>query len=205
MQMLYKHFLVYKPYGMLSQFTPEQDGQITLANLGYTFPKEAWPVGRLDADSEGLLLLSTNKSLNATLLMPTQQHPRTYWIQVEGVPTDAALRQLQHGVVIQINGKSHRTLPTRARILDAPPALPARIPPIRVRKNIPDTWLEITLTEGKNRQVRRMAAAVGFPVLRLVRVRIGQLGIGDAGLEQLAPGDVVLLNNEQFNLLMAGG
>lgn len=203
MQNKQSHFLVYKPYGMLSQFTPEQDGQITLANLEYTFPKDAWPVGRLDADSEGLLLLSTDKSLNAALLLPKQQHPRTYWIQVEGVPTEDAIQQLRRGVSIQINGKQHLTLPASVRPLGSPPNVPARVPPIRVRKNIPDAWLEITLTEGKNRQVRRMAAAVGFPVLRLVRARIGHLGLGDEGLGHLQPGMVVALNAEQLERLMA--
>lgn len=203
MQMLHKHFLVYKPYGMLSQFTPEQDGQITLANLEYTFPGDAWPVGRLDADSEGLLLLSTDKRLNAALLLPKQQHPRTYWIQVEGVPTADAIRQLQQGVTIHINGKQHQTLPASVRPLESPPHVPPRVPPIRVRKNIPDSWLEITLTEGKNRQVRRMAAAVGFPVLRLVRVRIGRLGLGDEGLGHMQPGTVVALGPEQLEQLMA--
>jgi 23S rRNA pseudouridine2457 synthase len=203
MQNKHAHFLVYKPYGMLSQFTPEQEGQRTLADLDFAFPKDAWPVGRLDADSEGLLLLSTDKRLNAALLLPKQQHPRTYWIQVEGAPTADAIRQLQQGVTIQINGQQHRTLPTAVHLLESPPDVPPRVPPIRVRKNIPDSWLEITLTEGKNRQVRRMAAAVGFPVLRLVRARIGRLGLGDEALMHLQPGMVIALGPDQLEQLMA--
>ncbi len=163
----------HKPYGVLSQFTPEEGSAWrTLAEFG--FPKGVYPVGRLDVDSEGLLFLSDEAALNARLLRPEHAHAREYWAQVERVPTDEALRTLERGVVIQ----GYRTLPCRARLFDPPPDLPPRDPPIRVRKNVPDCWIALELTEGKNRQVRRMTAAVGHPTLRLVRVRIGDYELG---------------------------
>lgn len=174
-----RYFLVYKPYGMLSQFSQETPEQRTLADLDFTFPKDVYPVGRLDADSEGLLLLTNDKSLNDRLLNPRHAHPRSYWVQVEGVPTDEVLRQLAQGVEIRIKGKSFKTLPIEVKRLTAPLALPERNPPVRFRKTVADSWLELRLTEGKNRQVRRMCAAVGFPVLRLVRVRMGALSLGE--------------------------
>ena len=164
----------HKPYGVLSQFTPEAGSAWrTLAEFG--FPKGVYPVGRLDADSEGLLLLSDEPVLNARLLRPEQAHAREYWAQVERVPTDDALRELARGVLVQ----GRRTLPCRVRRLEPPPDLSPRDPPIRARKNVPDCWLALELTEGKNRQVRRMTATVGHPTLRLVRVRIGGLELGD--------------------------
>lgn len=163
----------HKPYGVLSQFTPEEGSAWrTLAEFG--FPKGVYPIGRLDADSEGLLLLSDETALNARLLRPERAHAREYWTQVERIPSDEALRTLEYGVVIQ----GHRTLPCRARRLEPPPVLPPRDPPIRVRKNVPDCWIALELIEGKNRQVRRMTAAVGHPTLRLVRVRVGGLDLG---------------------------
>lgn len=158
----------HKPYGVLTQFTPEP-GSVhrTLAEFG--FPAGVYPIGRLDADSEGLLLLSDETALNARLLQPAEGHTRCYWVQVEGVPTVESLRALERGVTIQ----GHRTLPCRAALLDPPPEIPPRDPPIRVRRNIPDAWISLELVEGKNRQVRRMTAVVGHPTLRLIRVRIG--------------------------------
>lgn len=169
---------LHKPYGVLSQFTVEHEGQVTLATLG--FPASVYPVGRLDQDSEGLLLLSDEKGLNTRLLDPRHGHPRTYHAQVEGVVSDEALERLKRGG-IEIQG--HRTLPCGARRID--PAHPDRDPPIRYRASIPTSWIELTLTEGKNRQVRRMTAAVGFPTLRLIRVAIGELRLADLAL---APG-----------------
>jgi 23S rRNA pseudouridine2457 synthase len=169
----YRYILLYKPYGVLCQFTNPDGRHRTLADV-LQVPKDVYPVGRLDTDSEGLLLLTNDKSVNAQLLNPDQAHPRTYWIQVEGAPSNADLEPLRNGVTISINGKPHHTLPARARVLPATPALPERDPPIRFRKSIPDTWIELVLTEGKNRQVRRMTAAIGFPTLRLVRVAIGE-------------------------------
>lgn len=160
----------HKPYGVLCQFTPDQPGQRTLADFG--FPAAVYPLGRLDMDSEGLLLLSDEPGLNSRLLDPKTSHPRTYLAQVEGTPTAEAVGELARGgLVIQ----GHRTLPCLARLLDTDPELPPRDPPVRFRQAIPTAWLELTLTEGKNRQVRRMTAAVGFPTLRLVRVAIGKL------------------------------
>jgi len=175
---------------MLSQFTVEVPGQQTLADLAFSFPKDVYPVGRLDADSEGLLLLTNDRRLNDQLLNPKRAHQKTYWAQVEGIPDEAALAALEQGVTITVNGSAYRTAPAKATLLEEPPILPDRVPPIRVRKSIPDCWVAITLTEGKNRQVRKMCAAVGYPVLRLVRVAIGAIELGD-----LQPGEVVLINN----------
>lgn len=170
----------YKPYGVLSQFTPEPGSAWrTLAEFG--LPKGVYPVGRLDADSEGLLLLTDEPGLNSALLDPKNAHPREYWAQVEGVPSAAALAQLQQGV--EIGG--YRTLPARAWVIDPAPQFPPRVPPIRVRKTVPDSWIGLELIEGKNRQVRKMTAAVGHPTLRLIRVRILQLTLGELAL---APG-----------------
>ncbi len=169
----------HKPYGVLSQFTPEPGSRwLTLAN--FNLPGKVYPLGRLDADSEGLLLLSDEPGLNSRLLHPRHGHRREYWVQVEGIPGTAALRRLEQG---GLELGDHRTLPCRARVLAPAPSLPLREPPIRFRKNIPESWLSLELTEGKNRQVRRMTAAVGHPTLRLVRVRIG-----DLALDSLAPG-----------------
>lgn len=157
-----------KPYGVLSQFTPEQEGQRTLAEFG--FPAGVYPLGRLDQDSEGLLLLSDEPGLNNRLLDPERRHWRRYLVQVDGGPVDiAALEKLRKGVMVQ--GK--KTLPARAEEVDEPEIAP-RDPPVRFRKSIPTSWIAVELCEGRNRQVRRMTAAVGFPTLRLLRVRIGE-------------------------------
>ena len=160
-----------KPYGVLSQFTGDGSSNRTLAEFG--FPKGVYPIGRLDADSEGLLLLSDEAGFTDRLLNPRRGHERTYWVQVERIPTQAALARLAAGVDIQ----GSRTRPCRATILEPQPSVPPREPPIRYRKNVPDVWLELVLTEGKNRQVRRMTAAIGHPTLRLVRVAIGGFGV----------------------------
>ena len=166
----------HKPYGVVSQFTPDGSPNKTLSEFG--FPKGVYPIGRLDADSEGLLLLSDETSLVDRLLNPKNAHSRAYWSQVEGIPTQDAIDQLQNGVTIQ----GYRTLPCKAKILSPQPEVPPRDPPIRYRKSVPDTWIELELIEGKNRQVRKMTAAAGYPTLRLVRVRIGELELGE--LEQ---------------------
>ncbi len=167
----------HKPYGVLSQFTPDGSPNRPLAEFG--FPPEVYAIGRLDADSEGLILLSDEAALNQRLLHPRQAHDREYWVQVERIPDATALAALQSGVVVQ----GRKTLPCRAWLLDPQPQFPPRTPPIRFRKSVPDCWLAMELIEGKNRQVRRMTAAVGHPTLRLVRVRIGKFLLGD-----LAPG-----------------
>ncbi|MFM8808875.1 MAG: pseudouridine synthase [Chthoniobacterales bacterium] len=167
---------LHKPYGVLSQFTPDHPGQRTLSEFG--LPKNIYPLGRLDRDSEGLLLLSDEPGLNTTLLDPKNAHPRTYWAQVEGEVTEDALQKLRNGVVIE--GKI--TLPAKAKRIG--PDLPPRNPPIRFRRNIPTSWIELALREGRNRQVRKMTATVGLPTLRLLRVAIGQFHLPP----ELAPG-----------------
>lgn len=164
---------LHKPYGFLSQFTPEPGSRWrTLAD--FKLPPRVYALGRLDADSEGLLLLSDEAGLNSKLLDPSGGHRREYWVQVEGVPDDDALRRLASGVAIE----GRRTLPCAVRRLEEPPSLPPRDPPIRVRREIPDSWIALELVEGRNRQVRRMTAAVGHPTLRLVRARIGEFALG---------------------------
>lgn len=184
-----QYFLVYKPFGVHSQFMPGE-GKAGLGSL-YDFPKDVYPVGRLDADSEGLLLLTNDSMVNKKLLDPLQRHWRTYYVQVEGAITQTAIEQLRNGVTFSIDGKPWRSKPAKADILTAP-VLPERNPPIRFRKTVPDSWLELSLTEGKNRQVRKMTAAVGFPTLRLVRVRIENLS-----MEKMVPGKVMELTADE--------
>jgi 23S rRNA pseudouridine2457 synthase len=172
---------LHKPYDVLSQFTEDWPGQRTLADFG--LPPGLYPVGRLDRDSEGLLLLSNDGRFIKRVLDPMHGHPRTYLAQVETIPDAAALTALATGVDLRIKGQIHRTRPCRVDLLAEAPPLPPRDPPIRYRAAIPTAWLRLTLTEGKNRQVRRMTAAVGAPTLRLVRVAIGGLSLDD-----LAPG-----------------
>ncbi len=186
-----KYIVFYKPYGVLSQFTAEVEGQRTLAEFG--LPKDLYAAGRLDSDSEGLLLLTNDGPLIKKLLEPGKGHTRTYLAQVEGTPTSEALQELERGVVIQ----GYRTLPAKARMLNSDPMLPPRTPPIRVRKNIPTGWIELTLREGKNRQVRRMTAAVGYPTLRLVRISIGKITLGS-----LEPGEWRELTKNEIVELM---
>jgi 23S rRNA pseudouridine2457 synthase len=162
----------HKPCGILSQFTSDGSPNRTLAEFG--FPKNAYAIGRLDADSEGLLLLSDEPALNQKLLHPKHAHEREYRAQVERVPGSETLRALEQGVVAQ----GRRTLPCRAWIAEPQPDFPPREPPIRFRKTVPTCWIGLELVEGKNRQVRRMTAAVGHPTLRLVRVRIGRYPLG---------------------------
>ncbi len=182
----------HKPFGVVSQFTPDGSKHGPLADFG--FPKGVYPMGRLDAESEGLLLLSDEPALNARLLHPSHAHQREYWAQVERVPSAEALRQLADGLVI---GGS-KTLPSRAWLLDPQPEMPPREPPIRFRKNVPDAWIALELIEGKNHQVRRMTAAIGHPTLRLVRVRIGLLELG-----ALAAGKWVALGAAERRMVFA--
>jgi 23S rRNA pseudouridine2457 synthase len=172
---IYTYIMFSKPFGVLSQFS---GGRKSLAD--YVPVKGVYPVGRLDHDSEGLMLLTNDGAFQHRLTDPKFQHPRTYWVQVEGIPEKPALDRLAAGVVIQ----GERTRPAKALLLVEAPALPPRDPPVRFRKSVPTAWLELTLTEGRNRQVRRMTAAVGHPTLRLVRVAIGSLR-----LEGLQPGE----------------
>lgn len=181
-----------KPYGVLSQFTNDGSSNRPLAH--FHFPEGVYPLGRLDADSEGLLLLSDEKRLNTRLLEPRQAHEREYWAQVERVPTPAALQRLEVGVMV----RGVRTLPCRAWILEPQPLVPPRLPPIRFRKTIPVCWLRLELIEGKNRQVRRMTAAVGHPTLRLLRVRIGRFTLGN-----LEPGQWRELSSAERALVLS--
>ncbi len=167
--------MFFKPYGVVSQFSGTGP---TLRD--YIPVKGIYPVGRLDHDSEGLLLLTGDGALQHQLTDPKFAHPRTYWVQVERIPDQQSLQQLRDGIVIQ----RYRTRPAQVRLLEEEPALPPRDTPIRFRKNVPTAWLAITLTEGRNRQVRRMTAAVGHPTLRLVRV-----AVGDSQLRGLQPGE----------------
>jgi 23S rRNA pseudouridine2457 synthase len=165
-----------KPYGVLSQFTPEP-GSAWRTLADFKLPPKTYALGRLDADSEGLLLLSDEPGLNSRLLDPAAAHPREYWTQVERIPTADALAQLARGVKIG----DYTTQPCTVRRIEPAPAVPPRDPPIRVRQSVPDCWLSLELIEGKNRQVRRMTAAVGHPTLRLMRVRTGRFELGALG------------------------
>lgn len=182
--MSHLYFITYKPFQVLSQFSPVE-GKATLAGF-CKVPADVYPVGRLDYDSEGLLILTNDPSLNHRLLHPSFRHEREYWVQVEGRVTPRALADLEAGPLISLDGKPYRTKTSKALAFDEAPPVPERVPPIRFRQHIPTSWVRLTLTEGKNRQVRRMTAAVGFPTLRLIRARIGQVR-----LDGLAPGDCV--------------
>ncbi len=189
-----RYLIFYKPYGVLTQFT-DAAGRPTLQD--YISVPRVYPVGRLDQDSEGLLLLSDDGKLKARLLDPRFGHHRTYWVQVEGLPSESALEALRQGVLIQ----DQRTRPAQVEVLTLEPDLPPRDPPIRERRSIPTSWLELTLTEGRNRQVRRMTAAVGLPTLRLVRVKLGPLGLTGLDCGQwrfLTPEEVGQLRQECF-------
>jgi 23S rRNA pseudouridine2457 synthase len=178
-----------KPYDVLSQFTQDHPGQRTLAD--FKLPKEIYAAGRLDRDSEGLLLLTNDGILIKRLLDPEQGHERTYLVQVEGEISEEAIRQLQRGIVIG----EYRTKPAKIAVIE-PPNVAERIPPVRFRKSIPTSWIRMTLTEGKNRQVRRMTAAVGYPTLRLIRESIGELT-----LRGLQPGEYRELSQDEIKKL----
>jgi 23S rRNA pseudouridine2457 synthase len=180
-----------KPYAVLSQFTRDGSPNRPLAEFG--FPPRVYPVGRLDSDSEGLLLLSDEAELNERLLHPRRGHRRIYWAQVERTPDAAALAKLARGPIVQ----GRKSLPCRAWLLVPQPEVSPREPPIRFRKNVPTAWIGLQLIEGKNRQVRRMTATVGHPTLRLLRVQIGEFALGD-----LAPGAWKELNTADRQLVL---
>ena len=179
-----KYYVFNKPYNVLSQFTREK-GSESIADYFILDMKDIYPVGRLDRDSEGLLILTNDKDLNKLLLRPKEGKSKTYWAQVEGVFNKSAAKEIGEGVKITVDSKEYTTLPAKAQKIATPNRLWERNPPIRERKDIPTSWVEITIKEGKNRQVRKMLAKVGYPVLRLVRV-----AIEDLVLDQILPGDI---------------
>ncbi|HLF19938.1 MAG TPA: pseudouridine synthase [Bacteroidota bacterium] len=189
-----RHYILFnKPYGVLSQFTSVANHP-SLKDFG-PFPRAVYPVGRLDAESEGLLLLTNDDVVKHQLTDPKFGHPRTYLVQVEGIPAAESLERLRLGVIID----KTKTRPTEVVLLDDEPTLPSRTVPIRSRRNIPTAWLEMTLREGRNRQVRKMTAAVGHPTLRLVRIRIGRLE-----LKGLEPGTWRNLSELEESSLVSG-
>lgn len=179
--------IIYKPYLVLSQFSGEE-GKKTLADF-FDVPKDVYPVGRLDHDSEGLLILTNDKELNHQLLDPKFAHEREYWVQVDGNINTTAVNELQKGVMINVDGKLYSTKPCKAFLFETEPIVPERDPPIRFRKEIPAPWIRMILTEGKNRQVRKMTAKTGFPTLRLIRHSIEELSV-----ENMQSGDMIVLN-----------
>jgi 23S rRNA pseudouridine2457 synthase len=185
---IHQHFKIFKPYGFLSQFVPEQRKKKHLLGELFNFPYKIMAIGRLDHDSEGLLLLTTDGMMSYNVR--SKGIEKEYYVQVDGAITEAAMSLLQNGVEITINGNKYLTLPCKAFKLDLEPELPSRGRKIRDPRHGPTSWVSITLCEGKNRQIRKMTAAVGFSTLRLVRVRIG-----DIHIDNMASGDVVRLSD----------
>jgi 23S rRNA pseudouridine2457 synthase len=190
-----RYFIIYKPFQVLSQFSASE-GKQTLSNF-FIVPNDVYPVGRLDYDSEGLLILTNDTELNHRLLHPQYRHEREYWVQVDGDINQSAIDQLKAGVTITVDGKQFRTAPCQAGIFKDEPILPERNPPIRYRKSIPAPWIWLSLTEGKNRQVRKMTASVGFPTLRLVRYRIARIT-----LDTLQPGQQIEMSKADLYELL---
>ena len=186
---MHRHFKLYKPYGYLSQFITNQKQAKKKKMLGelHDFPEETMSIGRLDEDSEGLLLLTTNGKMSYTIL--SRHVEKEYYVQVDGIITEEAIQELQNGVEIGLQGKKYKTLPGKAKKIETP-LLPERSKKIRDERHGPTSWASITITEGKFRQVKKMTAAVGFPTLRLVRYRIGELTI-----ENLKAGEVKEITN----------
>jgi len=192
---LNNYFIAYKPFHVLCQFTSEGNKK-TLKDF-FDVPRNIYPVGRLDYDSEGLLILTNDKKLTEHLLNPAHHHEREYWVQVEGEITQEAMGKLQEGVAINLKGKMYHTKKCVAKKFFQSPKVSERNPPIRVRKSVPDSWIKLILTEGKNRQVRKMTAAAGFPTLRLIRHRIENISLDD-----LRPGEMKTVSKQElYNLL----
>lgn len=177
------YYIIYKPYKMISQFTSSHKKKKCLGELGFTFPKDVYPVGRLDENSEGLLILTNDKTLNFKLLNPEFEHKRIYLVQLQGIITPAAIKQLETGVEIALDAGPYLTKPCKTKPVPKPEKLPPRGHPIS--EQLPTSWIELTLTEGKFHQVRKMTAGVGFPCLRLIRI-----AIEDIRIENMLPGDV---------------
>jgi 23S rRNA pseudouridine2457 synthase len=185
----FKYYAINKPFNVLSQFTDKQ-GRKTLKDF-FDFSKDIYPIGRLDRDSEGLLLLTNDRTLTDFLLNPKNKHEREYLAQIEGIPREEDLKKLEEGLIIE----KVKTLPAKAKKVSEP-GIWKRIPPVRERKSIPHSWLRITLVEGRNRQVRKMTAKIGYPTLRLIRVRIRNILLGS-----LIPGKVRELSAEEIRKL----
>jgi 23S rRNA pseudouridine2457 synthase len=179
----FRYFVINKPFGVLSQFTKE--GKYEALGSLYDFPGDVYPVGRLDAESEGLLIITNDPSINNKLLNPAHGHLREYLIQVEGLITTEALEQLKIGVTLNIRGKQHLVKALECEEID-PPEIPERDPPVRFRKTIPTSWLRLVIDEGKNRQVRKMTAAVNLPTLRLIRFAIEGLTLDHLSSETVS-------------------
>jgi 23S rRNA pseudouridine2457 synthase len=194
---MHRYFIIYKPYQVLSQFT-SSEGKQTLKAF-FDVPSDVYPVGRLDYDSEGLLILTNDASLNHRLLNPSFAHEREYWVQIDGDIEEKALQELRSGVSISIDGAKYRTRTAKATRFANTPPVPERNPPIRFRKEIPTSWIKLILTEGKNRQVRKMTAQAGFPTLRLIRYRIGGIS-----LDGLLPGDMREMNKNDIYTRLFG-
>lgn len=192
----HSYYIFYKPYDVLNQFTKERPEHVTLGDY-LRVEKDVYPVGRLDKDSEGMLILTNDKQLNEKLLSPVYKHSRTYFVQVDDDITLKAVERVAEGVEIKLDSGPYFTKPCKARKLPKAPVLPERNPPIRFRKEIPTSWVKIELGEGKNRQIRKMFAAVGFPVLRLVRVQIEDIKLGD-----MMPGQYKSLSKEEIYKLL---
>jgi 23S rRNA pseudouridine2457 synthase len=189
---MFRYFIANKPFNVICQFTAEAEGQVTLANLNADLPNDVYPIGRLDQDSEGLLLLSSDRKLNHTLLNPLFEHERTYLAQVEEQPSEADIATFCAGLEIKVEKKNYTTLPCKARLISddlsgffAGNQLWMRTPPAKASANKPMFWLEVTLTEGKNRQVRKMCAKIGHPCLRLIRVRMKNLHLSDLATNEV--------------------
>lgn len=186
-----RYFIVYKPYKTLSQFTSAVNKK-TLADY-FSVAKNIYSVGRLDEDSEGLLILTNDAKLNHRLLNPWFEHEREYWAQVEGIITNDAVMQMQQGLQLNIKNKTEQTKSCIVNIFDKVPEVAERVPPVRFRANIATSWIKIILKEGKNRQVRKMTSHVGFPTLRLIRYRIEKIELND-----MKPGTMIELSKNSI-------
>lgn len=186
---IFNNYIIYKPFGVISQFSPHAHYE-SLGSVG-NFESNVYPIGRLDAESEGLLILSNNPQLNHQLLDPKNVHERSYWVQVEGLITETHLDDLKKGVLINLKGKKHFAQPQSVQTI-SPPSIPALSLPIQKESS----WIELVLTEGKYHQVRKMTAHIGFPTLRLVRNRIENIKLNDLNKSSVLPVDSVTLRTK---------
>jgi 23S rRNA pseudouridine2457 synthase len=192
---VFNYYRIFKPYGMLSQFTAEA-GHPSLADLDFKFPKDVYPVGRLDHDTEGLLLLTNDPAVNKNLLDPTSRKRKIYWVQIEGEMNGESMEQLEKGVTINFKGKLHHTAPAKVKRIKTP-QIAERNPSVNYVKHPTTSWIEITITEGKNRQVRKMTAKVRNPALRLIR-----FGIEGISIDGMSSGDIEEIAAKEFYSLL---